>query len=124
MTGWRAQVQCFGERDETDAEMLQFLKRRQQICYGAAPAVRRQTSTRSISRRRAASNTFSRASLRAAPEFTSRTCKAIAGIQARAKLSPPGRRTEEVHCYVYQRPWQLSNLVAFRNTLSVITECT
>jgi hypothetical protein len=29
-----------------------------------------------------------------------------------------------VHCYVYQRPWQLSNLVAFRNTLSVITECT
>ena len=95
VTGWRAQVQCFGERDETDAEMLQFLKRRQQICYGAAPAVRRQTSTRSISRRRAASNTFSRASLRAAPEFTSRTCKAIAGTGPRETLSPasvPGQK--------------------------------
>src|SRR5215831_1017538 len=38
---------------------------------------RRQTSTTSISRRRAASISFSRASLRAAPELTSRTCKAI-----------------------------------------------
>ena len=35
------------------------------------------TSTRSISRRRAASNNFSRASRRTAPELTSRTCKAI-----------------------------------------------
>ena len=36
----------------------------------------RHTSTTSISRRRAASRSFSRASRRVAPEFTSRTCKA------------------------------------------------
>jgi len=38
---------------------------------------KRQTNTRSISRRRAAYSSFSRASRRAAPGFTSRTCMAI-----------------------------------------------
>ena len=38
---------------------------------------RRHTSTTSISRRRAASSSFSRASRFAAPEFTSRTCMAM-----------------------------------------------
>ena len=37
--GGRGQVQCLGQRDETDSEMLQFLKRRQQVCYRSAPAV-------------------------------------------------------------------------------------
>ncbi len=50
--------------------MLQFLECRQQICYRPAPAVQPQTSTTSISRRRAASRSFSRASRFAAPEFT------------------------------------------------------
>jgi hypothetical protein len=45
----------------------------------------RHTSTRSSSRRRAASSIFSRASRRAAPELTSRTC--------RQSSSPAGRHT-------------------------------
>ena len=38
-TGWRSQIQRLGQRDEADAEMLQFLERRQQIRYRPAPAV-------------------------------------------------------------------------------------
>jgi hypothetical protein len=53
-----------------------------------------QTSTRSISRRRAASSSFSRASRRAAPEFTSRTCRAI--VQPRRDSIRPHRPV--LHC--------------------------
>ena len=38
-TGRRGQIQRLGQRDETDAEMLQFLKCRQQIRYRPAPAI-------------------------------------------------------------------------------------
>lgn len=31
--GWRGQVEGFRERDETDTEVVEFLKRRQQIRY-------------------------------------------------------------------------------------------
>jgi hypothetical protein len=51
---------------------------------------RRQTSTTSIPRRRAASSSFSRASRRAAPEFTSRTCRAIAQPRRVAYSPSPG----------------------------------
>ena len=37
--GRRGQIQRFGQRHEADAEMLQFLKRCQQIRYRAAPAI-------------------------------------------------------------------------------------
>jgi len=38
-TRGRGQVQCLGQRNETDSEMLQFLKSRQQVRNGPAPAV-------------------------------------------------------------------------------------
>ncbi|HTS26507.1 MAG TPA: hypothetical protein VMH81_11580 [Bryobacteraceae bacterium] len=76
-TGWGREVQRFGERYEPDTEVLQFLERRQQIATDRPQRSSRHTSTTSISRRRAASISFSRASRRAAPEFTSRTCMAM-----------------------------------------------
>jgi hypothetical protein len=81
--GRGGQVQCLGQVDEPDAEVLQFLERRQQILTDRPQRSNRQTSTTSISRRRAASSSFSRASRLAAPEFTSRTCRAI--VQAGPK---------------------------------------
>jgi len=38
-TGWRRQIQRFGQRDETNTEMLQFLECHQQVRYRPAPAV-------------------------------------------------------------------------------------
>ena len=38
-TCWRGQVKCFGERYESDSEMLEFLERRNQVCDGPAPAI-------------------------------------------------------------------------------------
>jgi hypothetical protein len=38
-TGWCGQIQSFGQGNETDAQMFQFLKGRQQIRYRPAPAV-------------------------------------------------------------------------------------
>ena len=38
-TGGRGQIECFGQRNETDSEMLQFLERRNQIRDGPAPAI-------------------------------------------------------------------------------------
>jgi hypothetical protein len=37
--GWRSQIQCLGERDETDAEMFQLLECRQQIRHRPTPPV-------------------------------------------------------------------------------------
>lgn len=51
------QVQGFGQRNETDAEMRQFLRRAEQVSARAAPAIG-PTSTVSICRRRAASSSF------------------------------------------------------------------
>jgi hypothetical protein len=77
-TSWCGQVQSLGQGNEADAKMLQFLQCRQQILTERPHRSKRHTSTTSISRRRAASSSFSRASLRAPPEFTSRTGKATA----------------------------------------------
>jgi hypothetical protein len=38
-TGWRGQIQRFGERYKTDSEMLQFLDCCQQVRYRPAPAI-------------------------------------------------------------------------------------
>ena len=38
-TGWCGQIQRFGQRYETDSEMLQFLKRCQQVRHRPAPAI-------------------------------------------------------------------------------------
>src|SRR5438270_542885 len=53
-TGWCGQIQGLGQTDEADAEMIQFLKCGQQICYRSAQRSRCHTSTTSISRSRAA----------------------------------------------------------------------
>ena len=50
----------------------------------------RQTSTKSNSRGRAASSSFSRASCRTAPELTSRTCRAIIERRRTAYSAEPG----------------------------------
>ena len=36
---WRGQIECLGQRYETDSEVLQFLERRNQVRYGPAPSV-------------------------------------------------------------------------------------
>jgi hypothetical protein len=36
---WRGQIECLGQRYETDSEVLQFLERRNQIRDGPAPSV-------------------------------------------------------------------------------------
>ena len=72
----RSQVQGLRHRYEAHSEMLEFLESRQQIRTHRPHPSSRDTSTMSISRR-AASNSFSRASRRAAPELTSRTSKTM-----------------------------------------------
>ena len=71
------QIERLSQRYETDSEMLQFLKRRQQVRPDRPQRSSRHTSTTSISRRRAASISCSRACRCAASEPTSRTCSAI-----------------------------------------------
>jgi hypothetical protein len=39
LPGFDEQSSGFGERDETDSEMLQFLQCGQQVCHRAAPAI-------------------------------------------------------------------------------------
>jgi hypothetical protein len=38
-TGWRSQIESLGQRNETNAKILEFLQRRQQIRYRPAPAI-------------------------------------------------------------------------------------
>ena len=76
-TRGRGQVQRLCQRNEADAEMLQFLERCQQIRDGAAPAVQPPHQHHIDLAAAAASSSFSRASRLAAPEPTSRTCTAI-----------------------------------------------
>jgi hypothetical protein len=38
-TGWRSQVESLGQRNETDAKILEFLQCRKQIRNGTAPAI-------------------------------------------------------------------------------------
>jgi hypothetical protein len=62
-TGWGGQIQRLGQRDEADAEVFEFLGRRQQIRYRPAPKRSKVARpARSISRRRAASRIVLRAS--------------------------------------------------------------
>ena len=90
--GGRSQIESVGERDEADAEVIQFLHPTAPkagalgtpACRVASRSVtdlphrsRRQTRTASISRRRAASISFPRIWRCAAPELTSFTCMAM-----------------------------------------------
>ncbi|HEX3993612.1 MAG TPA: hypothetical protein VHX39_20780 [Acetobacteraceae bacterium] len=38
-TGWRSEIQRFGQRDETDTEILQFLEGREQVRHRPSPAI-------------------------------------------------------------------------------------
>jgi hypothetical protein len=38
-TGWGGQVQCLGQGNEANAQMLQFLERRKEICNRPPPAI-------------------------------------------------------------------------------------
>ena len=38
-TGWCGQIQCLGQGNETDTQVLQFLKRGEQVRYRPAPAI-------------------------------------------------------------------------------------
>ena len=75
--GGRGQVQRLGQRDEADAQMLQFLKRGQQVRHRPAPAVQPPHQHQiDLSAARSFQQFLARLPL-AAPEPTSRTCIAI-----------------------------------------------
>src|SRR5262249_46704167 len=74
--GRRGQVQCLSQRYETHPKMLEFLEGRQQICYRPTPAIQPPHQNQINLPPAGGLQQFLAASRFAAPEWTSRTCRA------------------------------------------------